>query len=188
MSWREGKRQAKHASPKSDRLRAILSRTPERNDQVPMQRGKTGEGDTTLAETGITVSNTTPRGTFDSELVMSPSAPEPEYPLIKLFCFQRIGEILRELPTRQGKRSDLTSSDATDKVTRQQAITSSHVREEVTKAHDREHAGVKNLSQNSDEDRAQGCECSFWRQNRQVFTALVPILVLRALMNSQKRW
>ena len=47
---------------------------------------------------------------------------EQTWARVSIFGDQRIGEILRELPTRQGKRSDLTSSDVTDKVTRQQAI------------------------------------------------------------------
>ena len=46
---------------------------------------------------------------------------------VGIYADQRIGEILRELPTRQGKRTDLTSSDATDKVTRKQAIEASGI-------------------------------------------------------------
>ena len=46
---------------------------------------------------------------------------------VGIYADQRIGEILRELPTRQGKRSDLTSSDTPDKVTRSQAIEASGI-------------------------------------------------------------
>lgn len=43
-------------------------------------------------------------------------------PSVCIYADQRIGEILRELPTRAGKRTDLTSSDMQDEVTKADAI------------------------------------------------------------------
>lgn len=41
---------------------------------------------------------------------------------VDLFASQRIGELLRELPTRQGKRTDTTSCVTTQEVTKSEAI------------------------------------------------------------------
>lgn len=41
---------------------------------------------------------------------------------VSVYADQRIGEILRELPTRQGKRSDLTSSPVGNEVTKSNAL------------------------------------------------------------------
>lgn len=46
---------------------------------------------------------------------------------VDLFASQRIGELLRELPTRQGKRTDLTSIPAGTEVTKAQAIESAGI-------------------------------------------------------------
>ena len=41
---------------------------------------------------------------------------------VGIFCDQRIGELLRELPTKQGKRNDLTSLPTSNEVTKTKAI------------------------------------------------------------------
>lgn len=41
---------------------------------------------------------------------------------VGIYADQRIGELLRELPTRAGKRTDLTSSDAQEEVTKADAL------------------------------------------------------------------
>jgi hypothetical protein len=45
------------------------------------------------------------------------------YAKVGIYADQRIGEILRELPTRQGKRTDLTSSPMGNEVTKSEALT-----------------------------------------------------------------
>lgn len=49
-------------------------------------------------------------------------ATEQAYARVSIFGDQRIGELLRELPTRQGKRTDITSSQTREEVTKSEAL------------------------------------------------------------------
>ncbi|MBR3225634.1 MAG: hypothetical protein IKF78_09970 [Atopobiaceae bacterium] len=46
---------------------------------------------------------------------------------VGIYADQRIGEILRELPTRQGRRTDTTLSTTQDEVTKRQAMAESGI-------------------------------------------------------------